>query len=329
MTLALDLRLRRQVIGVGTPGAPGPGSDAVVGFPGSSFSSWQFYVRPAFGATFLGFGAGTLLTSAWDNLELILVDNASPFDPANNHVLDTGAGTLGVPGWFAAQTCTLTAGPLRLGVTIETAGGVSVLRYMWFSDAATTETLDLAGFTARSVTYTDPPALYGPLGLGPFLDFYPEFHGTGAGQQSFYDHVEFSAFTANGNALSTPPTLSFKARGDSRTSFYIPYDIGLPFTWRTDVDAIDSDGPAEAADFTYSGSHTCPATVDRTVEQYFTEELTPIGGAHPYAQQLAGAAVLADPWLSAQTIRPYASELAFTLEGNDPQNPAAAAYKTY
>lgn len=329
--LSCQLRLRAQTAPFNlTPGGAAPASDAVIGYL-SHGAPWTFYTRPSAGATFSGpiTPPSGVVMLGWSSVDLVLLDQSSPFDPANHHVLTSGAtSSLSNPAWLGPITGTLTVANLRLGVTIETSAGVSILRYAWLSDSGTTETLVLAGFTARSVTYADPPTLYGALGLGPFLPFYRDVYPSETGS-SAVDHVELSAFTVNGSAVGTPtdPQL-FKASGHAHSVFYVGNEIGLPFKWRADVDAIDSDGSAETADFTYSGSHTCPATVNRTAEQYFSEDFSPPGGAHPYAQQHAGAAVLADPWLSAQTIRPYASELPFTLEGNQPKDPAAAAYFT-
>ncbi len=330
-TLGVSLRLRAQTAPFNNvPGGAGPASDAVIGYLKHG-APWDFYTRPSAGASFTGPitpPAGVVMLG-WDSVDLVLLDQSDPFDPSSHTVLASGAtGSLSNPNWLGPVTGTLTVASLRLGVTIAT-GTTSILRYAWFADAGTTETLVLGGVTVSSITYTDPPGFYGPLGLGAFLPFYADVYPSETGS-SAVDHVEFSAFTVNGSTVSPPtsPQL-YRARGGAHSAFYVGNEIGLPFSWRTDVDAIDSDGTAEAADYTYSGSHTCPSTVDRTVAQYFVEDFSPPGGSHPYARQSAGAAVLANPWLSAQTIRPYTSELPFTLEGNDPKDPAAAAYKTY
>jgi hypothetical protein len=336
-TLSVSLRLRAQTAPFNlTPGAAAPASDAVIGFNFHG-APWTFYTRPSAGATFSGPitpPAGVVMLG-WSSVDLVLLDQSSPYDPANHHVLTSGAtGSLSSPNWLGTATGTLTVTNLRLGVTIETSGGVSVLRYAWFSDAATTESLVLSlgatSITATTLTYADPPALYGPQGLGPYLSFYRDVYPSETGS-SAVDHVEFSAFTVNGSTVNPPsdPQL-YKASGRAHSVFYVANQIGLPFKWRGDLAAIDSDGTAEAADATYGGTTAaCPFTVDRNVPQYFVEDFAPVGGSQPYVQQRATAAVLADPWLSAQTIRPYASEQAFTLEGNAPKDPSAAAFTTW
>jgi hypothetical protein len=327
LTLACAVELRAQVGNGLPPGLPALASDAVIGY--GAFADWSLYVRPAAGAVSLGCsGAQMGIMQGYDAVELILADfSTAPFDPANHHVLATGAtSSCTNPNWLGPVTATLTVANLRLGVTIETTGGLSYLRYAWFSDASTTETLTIGAFTLYTRTYSDPPALYGPQGLGPYLKFYRDRYGGAPGSSSVHDHVRFSSFTANGSALSTPGTLTFKAITGSKPAFFLAGEVGLPFQWRGDVDADDSSGLAVAADATYSSAVSCPATVDRTVEQYFAEN---IGGSHSYAQQYAGTAVLADPWLSAQTVVSYSTERAFTLEGNKPKTPAAATPGTF
>jgi hypothetical protein len=238
--------------------------------------------------------------------------------------LNSGAGSAsGDPGYLPTIALVRTFGPLRLGVTIQArpvGGGTAYyLRYGWFADVDTDRYWTVDGTEVHRENYTDPPTEQNATLLFAFdRDTYSLGGGSGS---SAFPHMRFAAFTANGSALSHAAVelnTIYGAYGGG-VSANTGRRFGPFYRWSLDVDVIDADGTAEVADFTYDGAQMTPDVIDREVEWWL--DTTPVGTP----EQLAGAAVLADPWLSAQTIRPYTSDRTFVFEGNAPKIPGSAS----
>lgn len=295
--LDFEVRLRRQV-------------PAEFNFDGlAAFSQVRFYTRAASGASNLGcsdLGSGV---SSFDTMEAVLEHFSGGFSQT---VRATGAGSCGTPPWFGPFVCAYTLGPLRLGVTL-TAG--QVLRYAWFTDASTTETWTIDGVTVKTGTYSNPPALLTGFSWGRTLRYghAPGYSGVSATNAS----VEAATFRFGGTSLGLGTFTFFP--NNSALRFF-----GPPYAWTIDLAAIDESGSALTVDAThYALARTTPSTYTRTV--------TLSGDATQYGtltQESITLAALADPWLSAQTVTPYASDRDFICEGQAPKNPAAA-YTTW
>lgn len=283
-----------------------------------------FYTRPQSGASDLN-NPDLGIMESYSTVESVV--EYYPGGVLTQVTLNSGSGTAsGAPSFLPAIAIVRTLGPLRLGVTIEarTVGGATVyyLRYGWFADAATEMiyTVDAIEIDRRS--YTDPPGLIiSELLLAFDRDTYA-FGGI-VGSSAF-THTRFSGFTANGSALSHA-AVELNAVGGTYGGFFANNGrrFGPFYRWSVNLAAIDADGTAEVVDATYNGAQVTPVTVDREVE-WFVE----IGG-DSNLEQLASSAVLADPWLSSQTIRPYASDRTFVQEGMKPKSPGNAAHSEW
>jgi hypothetical protein len=206
----------------------------------------------------------------------------------------------------------------------------------------------------RTVTFSDPPALSTfSWSVGPqVVSASGTVTGQGALTQistvtasqispgdngvSTYSHVRFSNFAAdNGSgsaAVSLGESTEYNAQVTPTTQFLL---VGGPlwgpeFQYRGDIDCDDTSGSAVAADATWEGARVCPANFVVTKPL-----IVPTGSvaASNYTVSLGGhsvpTAVLADPWLSAEDVRPYDEDLNFRVEGMAPLSPSSATPTDY
>src|SRR6185369_2288674 len=108
--LSVSLRLRAQTAPFNAiPGGAGPASDAVIGYL-THGAPWDFYTRPSAGAAFTGAitpPAGIIMLG-WSSVDLVLLDQSDPYNPANHHIIASGAtGSLSGPNWLDAGVSTL------------------------------------------------------------------------------------------------------------------------------------------------------------------------------------------------------------------------------
>jgi hypothetical protein len=272
------------------------GAGAVL-IDGSGSAEARIVVEAAAGATDLlctGLGPGV---TSYDNLELALYVNGV------RTLLDTGTGSC-TPGWFPAVTITKVIGNLRLGVAYS---GANVLGYSWWTDSATTIAIDVEGTVVRNDTLTEPPLV---IGAGEIMTM-----GGATFNPPTLTYARFSNFTSNGVALTHGPYEII----NSDQKYFGP-------TWRYTVDLalIGPDGVAvTGADATYNGARSVPSSFTQTADM-FAED----GADLPFVRAV-GAATLANPWLAAQTIRPYEADRTFVFEGNDPKDPTKSAVTTW
>lgn len=278
------------------------------------------YTRPAPGAVSLGC-AGLGIMQSYNTVEAVL--EHYPGGVFTQVVLASGAGNC-TPGFLPSFVVTKTIGPLRLGVTIEedSGSGSQTLRYRWFFDAATTVTWNVGGTTVRIDAYADPPT---PRPRELLLQFnhpgYSTFGGATSGPATF-SHVKLSAFTGNGVSLAHAAVEITPAEQTAIAfNLNVGRAFGALFRYTGDLDAIDADGTAEAADATYHGAQTCPAIVTVTEDAFWEGGTISAVAALATVEKTHAVASLADPWLSAQTVRPYATDRDFGQEGNEPLNP--------
>ncbi len=301
-TLTMNAALRAQVYA----GTVSPQNelriDDLYTFPGVSL-----YTRAA-GASLSCTGLGIMQSFA--TVEAIL--EYFPGGVFTQVVLASGAGNCS-PAFLTAFAVTKVVGPLRLGVTVQ----AGVLKYAWFADVSTVATWTIGGTLVYTLGYADPPALYGPLALQFEHPGYSTFGGPSGGAATF-SQVRLSDFTANTNALAhaavelTPSEVPFISTVNRGKAF------GPHFAYTMDLDCDETSGSAVAADATWNGARTCPVAVSRSEESFFEG-----GSAVPPSMASTSLAIaqLADPWLSAETVRPYAADLPFRFEGNDPKDP--------
>lgn len=342
-TLSFDVEMRAQVAGVLFPWAR----------IDTDHGLW-IGTREQSGATDLGcvglFVGTGLGVSSYSTVETILINQVG-FGAPTYVTLNSGAGSC-TPGWLPAVTCTKTIGPLRLGVTWQN----DRWHYAWFRDAATVVTVAVAGVTYRTETFSDPPTIttytygIGPYlgsgdrtvtGQGELLQFSRVLFGRinpGDAGSSLYSHVRFSNFSANNGSGATAVTIAetteYKATIDATVESGYQYRGGpffsCPAVYRGDIAADDTSGASVAADATWEGARVCPANfvvtkpfVGVTGDQYPSNYSSTLLG------HVVPTAVLADPWLSAQTVRPYDADLSFRFEGNAPRTPGAASPSDY
>lgn len=342
-TLSLDIAMRNQVAGT-FPNAWGR-IDSV---------GLYFSTRPASGATPLGcagLATGDLGVDSWSTVEFVFIDEPTGLFTGGGAitVLGSAAGSC-TPTYFPAVTVTKALGPLRLGVTIKE----GVLHYAWFSDDATNLVYTVNSVTVRTIPFSDPPArtsytfriadslssASGVItGQGTMIQFARPVLGLGPGLSgaSTNTHVRFSNFSANNGSgavtTTAPETVEFTALGQPVQEFYRAGGsrFGFPFRLRHDIDCDETSGSAVAADFTVDGSSgTCPDTVDVTkrfwglIGQVSTENYDTTAEGY-----IVPAAALADPWLSAQDVTPYADDRTFRFEGNSPLDPTLSSPTDY
>lgn len=322
MTLEATLELRAQV----GPTALKP--DAQIDDVGL-----QFYTQSAgsdHGRTDLWNGTTIEIDSA-PTVRTILFDTTT----STETILNTGSGaSSGEPGWLPSVAVKKEFGPLRLGVQIDASGA---LKYAWFADASTTLKYYVDGVVRRTLTFTDPPTRtsysYHPAGalgtttvtgMGAQLAFERAIwtnSGDGTTEESVYTHVRWSAFTAQGSALTTNTSLEYKARRATKPLFNAGTRFGWSWKYTLDVDCDDAGGTAVAADVTYNGTtYTCPATPAITQEWWDT-------GAYAASSEgnLLTPPTFTAAWLAAQTVQPYTADRDFAWEGNLPRSPGNAA----
>jgi hypothetical protein len=243
-----------------------------------------------FGRVDLGFDIDSAAT-----VDVVLT--SPPGDATTDTVLATGAGVaVGTPGFLAPITCSYSIGPLRLGV-----------RYEWWSDAATVTTYIIGGITV--VTFGAAPA---NLGCHP-------------GSLSYGLLSLDSALTTSAFSMFRVSNLRYNAVAVSGGPFEFGYlsgagafrHLGATRRWSVNLGTIDADGTSIAANATHNGgTRSMGATA-------YTEEIQG-AGVIDNAAKFAGAAVLTDPWLSAQAVTPYTPDRTFFLEGNNPVDPNAS-----
>ena len=214
-------------------------------------------------------------------------------------VLASGAGTAsGDPGYIATLIrCKRTITNMRLGVRIGTG---NVLEYSWFTDSASMVSWEIAGTTVKTAGYSDPPE--DQTSGGVLINF--GSRGVLAGYPVF-PMAKVSGFLSNGSnsglpAVEDPTPIEF---------------FGLTWKWTADLRTVDETGSdSYAADALYRETvYTTPTAPTFAVAQF----------GSPRTEQLVGAAVLTDPWLSAQLVKPYDADLPFVFEGQDPLTPSA------
>ena len=263
---------------------------------GSGSAESRIVVEPAAGATNLNCtGLGTGITS-YNNLELAL------YVGTTRTLLATGTGSC-TPGFFPSVTVKKTIANLRLGVALA----VNQLGYAWYSDSLTTITLEVEGNLVVTFNLDEPPL---SQGAGVIMTM-----GAAVFNAPTVSLARFSAFAFNTVLLAHG---AFEVSNSDQKFF------GPTWRWTVDLAAIGPDGLAvTGVDATYNGARTVPSAFTQTEDQ-FAED----GANLPFVRAV-GNAVLANPWLDAQTIRPPASEWNFIFEGNAPKNPTLAAPTTF
>jgi hypothetical protein len=260
-----------------------------------------------FGAsvTFDGFSAflsGISITTRINggNVEAVLTYPDASGSP-QQVVLVSAAGP--VPGtYLPAFTLQKVVNPLRLGATID---GSNNLIFSWFADASTATTWTVQATVIKTSAGTDPPVLY-PItgsddGGGPTLRV-----STGG---------RISNFRFNGVGLGLGPFTGADALNRA---------FSAPTKFTVNLDAVNADGTAVAADASCYGARTCPATFTQTLQTGYGL-VGGVSGSHLAVSQAA----VADPWLSAQPVTPFLEEQAFQFEGSDPKNPSASSFTTW
>lgn len=289
--LEYDVELKAQV------GSGNPSFDDLDGTPALARVETSA-TSALFGRTDLGAG----VDSAAD-IDIILTYGS----PLTTVVLFSGHGTAtGDPGYIAHKVrCKKTIGPLRLGVAYSSTG---VLGYAWFEDGATTITWEVDGITGLAESFS--PTYVLNVSAGEILGF-----GVNQTVPSTYPTAKFSGWLFNAATIvHTALEMGATAR---------KY-IGPTYQWTIDLQMVGPDGAAiTGADAGYSGARAVPSAFTRTVYQ-FAEDAADL----PFIQR-AGAAVLADPWLTAQTIRPPASQWGFISEAMAPKSPGNAAVTSW
>lgn len=290
--LEFDLQMRAQFSIGGPP--------AYVNFDGLASFGIFIYTRDASGPL-----SNPDLGSNWDSantVEIVLDDNGAIT------VLATGSGTSsGDPGYIATEIrCKRTCTNVRLGVLYD--GGE--LEYAWFTDSASGYTWEIGGNTVRTFSGSEPP----------------QNHTSGG---------ELLSFSSQGVTLNNPifpmaRMKDFLSNGDAMTGVGPiedpgTYFVGLNWNWTAEIRTVDENGSdAYAADVLYGGVvSTTPASPTR----FFVQDIGDVVGAPRQFHQVEEA-VLTDPWLSAQQVRPYDADLACTIEGQVPLTPSAA-FTTY
>ncbi len=334
--LTCDLELSTMVFG-----------SAVAGFAAmearfDNVGLW-FGTAPAAGASDLscvGLTPGGRGTS-YSNVEVLLIKSATadPFSgPVTYTTIASRAGSC-TPAYFTPIELKKTIGPLRLGVTVK----AGVLVYAWFADAATTVEFRIDGTLHRTFSFTDPPsrgiyaiqtgnpgsAVLPVNGQGTPVQIARVVQATGTpgnDDDSIADHVRFSNFEADvgDGVVSVTIPVSTAYKWSQRTSSEFLFGggpvFGPPYRFTYDIDADETSGAAVAANATLEGARTCPTNF--AVTKQFSS-----GGGFPdnYSTASEGhiltAAVLADPWLSAQAVVPYTEDRPFRFEGNDVKDP--------
>lgn len=308
-----------------------------------------FGTAPASGATDLGCtglttnGAG----ASWSTVELYLIHYAgpSPFSGGETYTLLSSRAGSCTPEYFAPIELKKTIGPLRLGATIRE----GVLVYAWFEDAATTVTYSVDGTLYHTIARGDPPARTAytfqiadggasatVLGQGTMVQVARVVRSPGPADDSIADHVRFSNFAGDigggAVAITIPETTSYKWQLRPTSEFFLHGGprFGAPIQWTYDLDCDDTSGAAVAANATLEGARTCPTSF--AVTKYLTGITGGLmtGNYDNTAQGfITTAAVLADPWLSAQDVQPYAEDQVARYEGNDPLDPGDATPTDY
>ncbi len=297
MTLTLTLELGRQVFS---------GGQAVI-------EGFEFNVYASAGATYLGTPDGarySAIEARWregGGAETVYATGASP--------------ATGDPGYLTALTFTKTKTNLRLGVKVKSSvfppSDTHVYpEYIWFADASTVTTWAINGTTVKTTAATDPP--YPSCNR---INFYrvtnDNFGDPSLNFTSTYDHVRFDGFDYNTGAVTEPSPYVYKYyRGPTVTQTTL--NFFPPTFWTMDLDCDETDGTAEAANATQDGARTCPAV-------YTQERVNFAGGdiftGPPTPSTAPATAVLANPWLAAQTVTPYAGDQNFECVGMDPLDP--------
>lgn len=281
-------------------------------------------------------GTGNAANS-WSTVEVVMQNGVT----GTETVITSGSGAaLGEPGWLPTITIEKEWTGLRLGVTIRE----GVLVYAWFTDSGSSLVTRVAGTDIFTETFGTPAQtsdgwispFFGATqvyrGQGPMLSFEAApFNNTidpSITGQSTYEHVRFGSFTANGDALSPPYAVVYKATAVTSEDplRLMAHSVGAPFEYTLDADCDETSGASVAADFTHAdaGPGVCPTTLTAQVDFFDGSGFDSFAEGH-----IVPAAVLADSWLSAQTVRPYDADLAFRCEGMAPRTPDSASRTDY
>jgi len=329
VTLSLALELKAQT---------------VVGTVDARVDHLEFQTVAAAGATDLsnpdlwdGTGSGA---ASWSTVEVEMTDRLTGITTTLAGISGAGSAS-GEPGWLPAIAIEKSWSNLRLGVTIQE----GALRYAWFEDAASVVTYTVGGSAVATFPGADPPSLtadgwqgiaFGTLtpfpGQGPIISFeaapvvnalFPEISG-----QTRFDHVRFGSFVGAGVALTPPFAASFKLATVSSDDPFrrMAHMFGAPYRATLDLAVVDADGSAAAAGYAHdeAGAGTTPATPTARTDLFDGSGYSGAALGH-----VVTAAQLADPWLSAQTVRPYDADLPFRFEGQAPRHPGNTAPSHY
>lgn len=269
-----------------------------VNFAGMASAIDDAYLQTRIAGAYLGCGGLGAGINSYATVETILAGywNGGVYTET---VLNSGVGSC-TPGLLPSVLLVRTIANLRLGVKV-TSGGV--LTYEWFTDASTVYTVSMGGFTVFTRTYSDPPQ---PYGLDNRVSFglFATAPTTSVNSQAVFDTFRFQGVSLGLGSFAYTHPISSPVR------FF-----GPPWEWKVDLAAIDETGAGIAVDATYDGPRVTPTVVTHT-------ENMPTGGFPvTITAKAVTAAVLADPWLSAQTIVPYVADRTFQFEGMSPRVP--------
>jgi hypothetical protein len=297
-TLSFDISVRAQV----------PSGDILADFP-NTLTVVRLYteaVTALHGRSDLGAGIDTA-----DTIRLAL-----EYGPGPTIVILETLGSIpnsGEPPLFADVTVSRTDAGLRLGVTID---GNDHLRYEWWQDSSTTATITVGGNTVEAWTKSEPPV---SLGGGGRLMWYTLID---AAATATYYRARFKDFTFGAGSLPFGP-YEFFEEGTIR-------NFGAPWAYTVDARVIDADGTTVAGvDLLHQGSPQTSGTWTLSAQQdnEHTGPLPPDGIA--LVTHRVEPASLEDPWLSAQTVRPYPTDLECRFAGNAPKSPGDASPTDY
>jgi hypothetical protein len=311
-----------------------------------------FYTRGAPAATDLlctnlsPDGNGT----SYSTVQMVLLHGPAPHPfslPLSEVVVASGAGSC-TPDWLGPVQLKKVIGPLRLGVTIK----AGALHYAWFADAGTETQYHVAGVQYFAIPFTDPPARVPYIfatadlgasnlivGQGTMMQFAAVVQASltpGVEDDSTFTHTKFENFQADDGSGAVAVTIgeateyNWQLRVNSALQFNGGPRFGAPFRHTVDLACDETSGGAVAADATLEGTRTCPTSF--VVSKPFVGLAGQVATSN-YSTAEEGhvltAAVLADPWLSAQDVTPYVADRPFRFEGQSPLDPQLATPTDY